>query len=503
MKRIVAWVLTVMLLVSATAILTCANAVSDKESEEEGSMNKMHYGLHVESDGTLTLEGQPFYGFGLNYFGAFCHSFYSEADPPAYVSAFASIKEHNIPFVRLPLCGYYPDYYELFDADPEPIYAYMQSVLDTAAENQVGVIVSLMWWDPAIALHVNGKRSDMGVEGSDVLTYAQKYTEAIVSHFADHPAVWGWEIGNEYNLDADLCDANYRDFLWDMQYPGTERTDIDGYDYYTSTELAFFYAEIAKVIRKYDTYRMITTGNSEMRPAAYSLYSVSKKPNKKHLWNLNWNTDTQKKFNQINAIYTPDPIDTISFHLQHGTAGSATPGYVLELDRFRTKVSSLAYFQAYADAAKAQNKALFFGEFGDLLDMEGASDAIDTFRQITDWISEAGIQIAASWQFQDYTEEGINGQKLDVLSECNLSLQAAGKQEKAAAWAKHSPVTDETTADITADITDDVSATDTQASNSEQNGCGSLLAGSTMIAVTGATTVLLKRKKEKNAKNLK
>lgn len=428
------WVLLATLFLLEQTTLAEGITAENKETTK-GALNAMRYGLHVETDGTVTLEGQPFYGFGLNYFGAFAHSYAD--DSSAYEAAFAAIGARNIPFVRLPLCGYYPDFYESFDENPEAMLEKMQAVLDSAASHQVGVIVTLMWWDPAIALHVNGKRADMGQTDSAVMTYARQYVEAVVARFADHPAVWGWEIGNEYNLDADLCDANLETYLWDMRYPGTERSSLDGRDYFTSAEMVQFYTEIATVIRKYDSYRMISTGNSEMRTSAFALYQASQRANGEHLWNVTWHTDTREKFDQINAICTPDPVNTVSFHLQHGTQGSEKPAYVLSLGRFRTTISTADYFRAYAETARAQNKALFLGEFGDLIDMEQAPDAIDVFRQITDWIREADIQLAASWQFQDYTEEGINGQKLDVLSACNLELQAEGKQNTDAAWLPH------------------------------------------------------------------
>lgn len=425
------WVILIILL------LLGQTAWADGGTAENGEVTDMRknaeqYGLHVEADGTLTLEGQPFYGFGLNLFGAFAHSYAD--DSAAYETAFDALEERGIPFVRLPLCGYYPDYYACFDENPDAMLDKMQALLDSAAAHRIGVIATLMWWDPAVALHVNGKRADMGQADSDVTRYARWYTETVVARFADHPAVWGWEIGNEYNLDADLCDADLKEYLWDMRYPGTERSEPDGRDYYTGAEMAQFYTEIAAAIRKYDDYRMISSGNSEMRTSAYALYNASQRASDAHLWNVTWHTDTQEKFDRINAIYTPDPVDTVSFHLQHGTQGSEEPAYVLSLERFRTTIDTADYFRAYAETARAQKKALFLGEFGDLIDMEQAPDAIDVFRQVTDWITEAGIQLAASWQFQDYTEEGINGQKLDVLSECNRRLRAEGRQDTSGAW---------------------------------------------------------------------
>ena len=230
----------------------------------------------------------------------------------------------------MPLCGFYPTYYDLYDSDPELVFTYMDKVINEAEKNGIGIIASLMWWDPAIAAHVGEKRAYMGIEGSKTLEYAKNYTAAIVQRYADHPAIWGWEIGNEYNLNADLCDKNLKDFLWYQNAPGMTYDNIDGYDYYTSAELNCFYTEIAKVIRRYDDYRMISTGNSEMRPFARALWEGSQKINSKHLWNLKWDTDTYEEFVkmreedaekspeiQASTLFTIAGISALHKHFKH------------------------------------------------------------------------------------------------------------------------------------------------------------------------------------------
>ena len=238
-----------------------------------------------------------------------------------------------------------------------------------------------------------------------------------------------------------MCDKNLKDFLWYENAPGMRYDNIDGYDYYTSTELQYYYTEIAKVIRQYDTYRMITTGNGEMRPFAHSLWEGSQKMNKKHLWNLKWDSDTYEEFVTMNELFTPDPIDTLCFHLQQGSAdGSKT--YVMNFDRFGKKITDEEYYKAYYDVSKQLGKACFFGEFGDFLEMETDEKCLENFKKTVDAIEKSGIQIAALWQFQDYTNEGISGQKLQALSETNKALKEKGAQKTDKAWEEHTePVT--------------------------------------------------------------
>lgn len=434
-----AFLLFVQCLAFPTAVFADGqNGDADSASKEATEMNAAHYGLHVESDGTITLEGQPFYGYGLNLFGAFAHYYGVAANgTDALEATFAGVSEHHIPFVRLPLSGFYPDYYDLYDDDTEYVLSLMKDVLDMAQKYQVGVVVSLMWWDPAVAGHIEGgKRSDMGNPESELTAYSKSYVETIVRTFADHPAVWGWEIGNEYNLNADLCDPSCVNYLWGQSLPGFRNKSVNCFDYYTSDELAVYYTEIASVIRQYDGYRMITTGNGEMRSSSWALHSASKRPTKKHSWSMRWDDNTFAQFEESNRLYTPDPIDTVCFHLQHGS-GDGSHQYELKFSRFGEYISSLDYFKAYVDVAKSMNKALFFGEFGDFRDMEQDEDMLTHFHDVCSWIGEAGIQICALWQFQDYSDTGVAAEKLDILSEFNLKQVESGLQNTGAAWEQH------------------------------------------------------------------
>jgi len=112
----------------------------------------------------------------------------------------------------------------------------------------VGLILSLMWWDPALSAHVGEKRSAMGDVNSKTIAYAKRYVSIILEHFADRRCIWGWEIGNEYNLTADLCDPAYKKYLWPDRYEQMPHSRVNGYDFYTSEELQVFFREIASMM---------------------------------------------------------------------------------------------------------------------------------------------------------------------------------------------------------------------------------------------------------------
>ena len=463
-------------------------------------MEDNKYGFHVESDGTITLEGEPFYGFGVNYFGAFVrYAEQKENCTKDFINGLAGLASYNIPFIRMPLCGFYPSYYDFYDEEPEKVFSYMDEVLEECQKNKIGVVVSLMWWDAVVAAHVGEKRADMGVTGSKTLEYAKAYTKAIVERYVSHPAVWGWEIGNEYNLDADLCDKQFKQFLWWEGIDGMPLDDISGRDYFTSEELQIFYKEIAGVIREYDGYRMITTGNGEMRPFAYAIHKASSKAGEDHVWNMAWTGNTKKQFENMNEYMTPDPIDTVCFHLQHATADGSNK-YVLSHSVFGKTLTSEEYFKAYYDVSKKLGKGCFFGEFGDMLDMENAPDMMDKFKTVTDAISNSGIQIAALWQFQDYTDKGPAGLKLEYLSELNKNLVSNGKQKTDKAWAEKEEITE--TATETRIVTDtEQTATETETEEIIQNGKKKnivpyVIAAAAVAAIAAVCIVIIRKKKK-------
>lgn len=427
------------------ALALSAGMLAAGSAQVQAAQGK-RYGLTVAADGTLMLEGKPFYGFGVNLYTSFQHHLENPLNEK-YKEEFALMKKYNIPFVRVPFSGYQASYYDQFDADPEMVFGFMDDVVAEAEKQNIGIIASLMWWDPALSAHVGEKRASMGDVNSKTMAYAKKYVAAIVKRYADRPGIWGWEIGNEYNLTADLCDPKLEGYLWPDGLP-TMPIEKSGFNYYTSAELQIFYREIAKEIRKYDSYRMISNGNGDMRGASRAMNRASNAMDKStHLWTIDWTEDSKDDFDYMNAYLTPSPMDTVCFHLQHGTLDGNPPQYVLEFRRWGKTVSTLEYFQGYVSAAKKAKKALYFGEMGDFMDMETAPDLEEKFNQVLDWVTESGIQIASTWQFGASPENlvasdvGREGMKLRSMSERNLAYRKAGKQDLSKAWTDVKPTT--------------------------------------------------------------
>lgn len=408
------------------------------ETAEPHAVKENAMGFTVDENGTVLLAGKPFYGFGVNVFTLVTREV--ESGTSDYKKQLDFLKEQGISFVRINFGGYWPSYYEAFDNDPEAVLGTLRKIVDYAEEVHVGLVCSLLWHDASLPTHVGEKRSAMGDPNSKTVKYAKEYVTTVVREFVDSPAIWAWEIGNEYNLDADLCDPEAE--IWLPAGFGLE-DNADGFDYYTSEEMSTFLAEVAAAIRAVDPDRMISSGNSELRPFSKAMHDAGLTMDPKtHVWNVAWDMDSDDDFLFMNSLSAPNPIDCISFHLQLCSENAdGEPVYTASLPRFGRDVLPVQYFRAYVKTAKQLKKATFFGEFGDYLALENDERTPEEFAKLLARIREAGIQIACSWQFTGnklyVTDEGVDGEKLNLIKAANDELAAEGKQDTEGYWSRY------------------------------------------------------------------
>ncbi len=395
-------------------------------------------GLTADEFGNLYLAGNPFCGYGFNSFSAVTRYVY-DGCAPTFEEQFKLAKKYNIPFIRVNFGGYWSNYYKSFDDNPDEVLQKMQEILECAQKYEIGLVCSILWYDGAVSAHVGEKRSAMGNPESKTVAYTKKYVSTIVNKFKDMPAVWAWEIGNEYNLDADLCDRELKNYL--PAGPDTPKTP-DGYDYYTSEELATYVKIVGEEIRKYDKDRIISTGNGDMRSSSKAMHNAALNHDENHLWDIDWSSDTIDDFYDMCAYYTPDPLDTVCFHIQHSELDeNGNASYIDLWPRFGQLISTADYITAFLTAAKKIGKVMYFGEMGDLIWKETAADAAEYFDNLVRTCVNAGVVFASTWQFMTNkliaTDKGIDGDKLRSLRTANIEFITAGKQKLSAYWSKY------------------------------------------------------------------
>ena len=120
------------------ALTGCVHAHSQSNAADAETL-----GLTVDKNGTILLAGKPYYAFGVNSFSLVIR-YIEGAEKSLYRSQFELLKKYGIPYIRVNFGGYWPEYYEKFDADPDEILSRRRDVVQCAKAYKIGLICSLL-----------------------------------------------------------------------------------------------------------------------------------------------------------------------------------------------------------------------------------------------------------------------------------------------------------------------------------------------------------------------
>lgn len=367
-------------------------------------------GLRIADDGTILKSGKPYYGVGVNYMDAFTRCLKDPGDT-SYVKGFAILAAHDVPFARLNFGGFYPVEWKRYQDDPEGYFALMDGVVRAAEGAGIGLVPSLFWWSACIPDLVGEPRNRWGDRTSKTHAFMANYVQEVVSRYKDSPAIWAWEFGNEYNLAADLPNAESHRPQTPVRLgcPAERGPDDDLSSEMVQTALAAF----GEAVRDIDPARPITSGNSLPRPSAHHQRIA-----------LSWKSDSREEFRANLQFMTPDPLNLVSVHV-YPHAGK---------NRFGGE--TVAYGELFAAAtvgAREGNKGLFVGEFGPPPDNKAPwsrESARAEGERLVGALLESSVQLAAFWVFDfawqeksmSVTAENHRADYLGILQEANRRL---------------------------------------------------------------------------------
>lgn len=216
-------------------------------------------GLSVGLDGALMKDGKNYRGIGVNYFDLFSRTLHRPADISS-LSNLVLLARTEVPFVRFMCGGYWPAEQRMFMTNRTVFFERLDRVVRCAETNGIGLIPSLFWYFATVPDLVGDPIDQLGNPQSASIAYIREYTTAIVSRYRNSPAIWGWEFGNEYNLECDLPNHDsYRPAVQPTLGTPMTRTERDELEFgqVTVTLQAF-----AETVRKLDPARVILTGNA-------------------------------------------------------------------------------------------------------------------------------------------------------------------------------------------------------------------------------------------------
>ena len=377
------------------------------------------FGLQIDEDGTIMLNGKPFYGMGVNFHGPVSMRM---GDPNCDLDIyFAKLEEAGIPYCRI-MFGIFYDFEVstyLAEQSHDKLLAAMDYVVGLAEQHNIGIIASLFWNASAFVSYFGETLDELADPESEGIKLQKQYIHEIVGRYKYSPAIWAWEIGNEGNLAVDLQECAY--------------IGNDGKKKVFKTEtLTAYYEIIGAAIREEDPYRMITGGDSAPRGSSAALHKTE---------GGSWSpTNTYDDYKQALAWYTPSPLDTVSLHYPEL---SLIGDYVQMAKELKI---GLFIGEFHADPSK-----LFLNPLDALSPEESPEEAAEqkSWFEMRDAFMENGVQLATAWCYGRYAQqhedntsieagmvEGVyqNFYQYEGLKEANAIYVSEGKTDASNYW---------------------------------------------------------------------
>ena len=379
-------------------------------------------GLSVRSDGSVVRNEPPydddngpvFRGIGVNYFSLFSRRIRNPGDE-SFRAGLQELGKHDVPFARFMASGFWPVDWQFYREDRERYFDLLDGVVGAAEEAGVGLVPSLFWYAPTVPDVVGEPVSRLGDPDSQTISFVRTYTRELVTRYRDSPAIWGWEFGNEYNLNIDFPNPENHRFgtRTDLGQPARRGPEDD----LSTADVVTAFTEFAREVRRNDPHRLVTTGNSAPRPTQW------------HQWNeRTWERDTRSQFTEVLAAHHPDPVDTVSLHNYPARTNGSTTAF--QQPRFGTSVSTEEFYRATVEAASEQNRPVFLGETGlsrSASDADGESTR-ETFDRVLSAVVESGIPLAAVWVYDAKVNRGLV-EKWNVTFENDRAYQLRALRE--------------------------------------------------------------------------
>ena len=356
-------------------------------------------GLYVE-DGTLMRNGSEFRAMGINYCSAW-HDVLKDPETLEVAEGFRILKQdYGIPFVRLNGGPYAHTQWKMYVEDPEEYLRRFDVLVKHAEAQGIGLIPSLFWFVVTMPDLQDEPVSALGDPDSKCRAFMRQYIRDIVGRYKDSPAIWGWEVGNEWMLYVDLPKLEHLP----PQKIGSKEVRTAA-DKLLRPMILNAYEDFYKTVWEMDPDRIIVTGDSIT--CSYSWHQRHEDT---------WVKDSKEQWTQMFRADTPDDYEVASIHLYE------------EHNKMFFKKSDLsieAFLQELVGISRADSKIIWCGELG----MPGTDEAArDMFFRMMHAVEENEIEISAIWNFKpqgtfqadwDISPTNERAYMLDAVKELN------------------------------------------------------------------------------------
>ena len=386
----------------ALAVCGCNGGGDDKNKPE-------HLGLYVAEDGTMMKDGNPYYGIGVNYYSLIngCRTTPRKYDLTKAFAALETLASYDVRVIRFNL-GFYSskEWYDFVQYDLEETHLKaLDQIVKKCEQLGIGLIPSFAWNPPAISDAFNEPcNKAFAQEDSNTMIWFLKFTKTVVSRYAQSPAIYAWEYGNEENLSSSILSQYRPELSAPPQYFGEDsrkkRTEEDYMTYETHQKALELFA---KTVHAADPYhRMIGSGDAAQRPYIW------------HWAHEQEGRDTLEQFEEMFDMTVPGYMSAFSVH-EYAHSDSGTSGKAdAALDGSHTfeSVDFVDYFAKYLQEGARAKKAVYMGETGYLAILPGTRDVWNSTDEahsikVTEAILEAAYEtdfpLTLLWTYDDRT----------------------------------------------------------------------------------------------------
>ena len=194
-----------------------------------GAPGEAPYGMYAVGN-DLYRNGSKLHAIGVNYFTASYYPLvaYQRDDDEAVFRClgvtrdnFALLRDYEMPCARIAFSGFDSGQIRpYFDpATHDGYLAVLDEVVKEAERNGIGLLPSFFWsWNMISDLVGEHLVEGLGAPGTNSWHFMEYYIRDIIARYINSPAIWGWEFGNEQNLNFDIHDLPVNSFS-DLRMP--------------------------------------------------------------------------------------------------------------------------------------------------------------------------------------------------------------------------------------------------------------------------------------------
>jgi hypothetical protein len=327
-------------------------------------------GIYVR-DGVAMHQGQSYRAMGINYHNCFS-ALLKNKDNRDFVEGFRILKQdYSIPYIRFMACPFGHAQWSLYLENKDEYFRRMDMIVNEAQSQELGLIPSFFWYVASVPDLMNESLSELGNANSRSRKFIRKYTSELVRRYKDSPAIYGWEVGNEYMLFADLPKYDHLP----PQKTGSDKPRTEK-DKLTREMLLDLYEDFHQIVRRLDSDRIIVTGDSIPRAQAWHNHNEDR-----------WAQDTREQWLSRFMADTPDCYDVVSFHLYEEGDGNYFRDENVSIEELVSSMVALC---------RENEKIVWCGELG----MPGTDDkARDMFVRMMKVVENNKIPLSAIWNF--------------------------------------------------------------------------------------------------------